>query len=831
MIYHYSDKNIPPKKIGGKAYNLAHLSQIDNLSVPKWFCLSTDVFYQFLGNSKKEYEDLLLDYTPRKRQKILDLINSCEFNEYLKTEIMKQLQKTFSQNTKFAIRSSATDEDSDEHSFAGMLDSFLNVKSEDVFKSIKKCYLSGFSERVMEYRTKNHLLNNNIAVAVIIQEMIEPDYAGVMFTINPKTNNPDETTISIVKGAGEQLVSGASDSEDFVVDVLGEINSGNTDKLSRELILELARQASIIEKSYQPRTGKDIEFAIKNNQIFILQCRNIAKYSYIDKNRPRTILDNSNIIESYSGVTTPLTYTFAREVYGKIYHQTLKSFFIPDDVVKSVSHDLNNMLYFYENKIYYKLNSWYKLMSLYPNYNTNKKYMENMMGVKTPLKETTVGANKRLVKIYSRFIWKMLNSKKDSRKFLEKFNQVTAPYNGETFEGKSNQELLKIYDKIESQILNDFTTPIINDIGAMVFYGMLTDDLTKHGIKDAEGVISSLLAKQGGVESAEQTETLLSIVKKISQDQELKQRFLDGKISLNDNLPIIVDIKDYLARFGARTMDELKLETITMQEDPEILFEMIRNYLKTDKPSKKPSLKTKSTDPFKNFNPISKQYTKKLLKIVKYLVRNREGLRLRRTYIYAIVRNIYLRIGHNFAEDKLIDHYRDIFWLEKDEITAIINGKPIKNIKETIKNRKAEYEQNKEKPVYERMYFYGKITSENMLPIYSEQEISDNANILKGVAGGGSPVEGIVKYVKEPTDTDINGYILMAKRTDPGWTVLFPMVKAIIIERGSILSHSAVIAREMGLTLVVGVRGLTDKVKDGAKVRVDGINGTIEILD
>lgn len=831
MIYHYSDKNIPPKKVGGKAYNLAHLSQIDNLSVPKWFCLSTDVFYQFLGNSKKEYEDLLLDYTPRKRQKILDLINSCEFNDNIRTKIIEQLQKIFPPNTKFAIRSSATDEDSDEHSFAGMLDSFLNVKSEDVFKSIKKCYLSGFSERVMEYRTKNHLLSNNIAVAVIIQEMIEPDYAGVMFTINPKTNNPDETTISIVKGAGEQLVSGASDSEDFVVDVLGEITSGNTDKLSRELILELARQASIIEKSYQPRTGKDIEFAIKNNHIFILQCRTIAKYSYVDKNQPRTILDNSNIIESYSGVTTPLTYTFAREVYGKIYHQTLKNFFIPSDVVRNVSYDLNNMLYFYENKIYYKLNSWYKLMSLYPNYNTNKKYMENMMGVKTPLKETTVGANKRLVKIYSRFIWKMLNSKKDSREFLEKFNQVTAPYNGETFEGKSNQELLEIYDKIESQILNDFTTPIINDIGAMVFYGMLTDDLKKHGIKDAEGVISSLLAKQGGVESAEQTETLLSIVKKISQDQELKQRFLDGKISLNDNLPIIVDIKDYLARFGARTMDELKLETITMQEDPEILFEMIRNYLKTDKPSKKPSPKAKSTDPFKNFNPISKQYTKKLLKIVKYLVRNREGLRLRRTYIYAIVRNIYLRIGHNFAEDKLIDHYRDIFWLEKDEITAIINGKPIKSIKETIKNRKAEYEQNKEKPVYERMYFYGKVTNENMLPIYSEQEISDNTNILKGVAGGGAPVEGIVKFVKEPTDTDINGYILMAKRTDPGWTVLFPMAKAIIIERGSILSHSAVIAREMGLTLVVGVRGLTDKVKDGARVRVDGVNGTIEILD
>ena len=79
-------------------------------------------------------------------------------------------------------------------------------------------------------------------------------------------------------------------------------------------------------------------------------------------------------------------------------------------------------------------------------------------------------------------------------------------------------------------------------------------------------------------------------------------------------------------------------------------------------------------------------------------------------------------------------------------------------------------------------------------------------------------------------NADLNGYILMAKRTDPGWTVLFPMVKAVIIERGSILSHSAVIAREMGLTLVVGVRGLTDKIKDGDKVRVDGINGTVKKL-
>ena len=119
-----------------------------------------------------------------------------------------------------------------------------------------------------------------------------------------------------------------------------------------------------------------------------------------------------------------------------------------------------------------------------------------------------------------------------------------------------------------------------------------------------------------------------------------------------------------------------------------------------------------------------------------------------------------------------------------------------------------------------------------MLPVFGRKEVTlGDAATLQGVAGGGKVVEGIVKYVTEPEDTDIEGYILMAKRTDPGWTVLFPMAKAIIIERGSVLSHSAVIAREMGITLVVGIRGLTKRIEDGMRIRVDGIRGTVEILE
>ena len=223
-----------------------------------------------------------------------------------------------------------------------------------------------------------------------------------------------------------------------------------------------------------------------------------------------------------------------------------------------------------------------------------------------------------------------------------------------------------------------------------------------------------------------------------------------------------------------------------------------------------------------------------MLSVTKYFVRNREMLRLRRTYIYSIVRNIFIRMGKNFEGEGLIKEARDIFFTTKDEafVMAAGNTEEFRDIADKIEERKKEYLENKEKPAYERMYFYGEVRKENMLPIFCRQEAEIlKENVLKGVAGGGAVTEGIVKFVKDPSNADVSGYILMAERTDPGWTVLFPMTKAVIIERGSVLSHSAVIAREMGLTLVVGIRGLTKYVKDGMKVRVDGVKGTVEILE
>lgn len=838
----YEVKQSPNQaQIGGKAYHLARLSQAA-YPVPPFFALTKDFFEAFLGEDLATYRSLLADYSPAALDDIRRLIEDKDFSRPLRQMVVAKLGDYFSPGDRLSVRSSAGDEDGEAHSFAGMMESFLNVGMDDsLFTAIKKCYLSCFSDRAMAYRQANGLINPQISMGVIIQQMIDAHISVVMFTTNPQSNNPDECLISAVYGLGENLVSGQENSYDAVVDRFGEILQVSADMpLTGNQLKDLAKLGERIEDLYPQKRGRDIELCLKDGQIYVLQARLITNYRRIDKNKFRTILDNSNIIESYCGPTTPLTFSFAREVYEKIYRQTLNNFYIDPQAIEDIGPDLAQMIYFYENKIYYRLNSWYKMTALYPGYNKNKVYMEKMMGVKIGLKESAGQAKFRLFKIYLRFIYKLLRLKRDSRHFVCKFEEVTRPYFHNSLENYDNEQLVDIYNQLETSILDDFTTPITNDMGAMVFLGFLSDRVKKSKIPDGEGLISKLLSKQGNVESVKQSLALMEIVNQIQDDPDLDREFKTKSIGdlirqLEDGRPINQALKAYIHAYGPRAMDELKLETISLYEDPTFLFQTIKNYLNMDRRVEVYQADSvDENDFYRHFNLWQRLTLKPLVQITKFFVKNRELLRLRRTYIYSIVRSIFLRIGHNLAESGQLVSHRDIFFLTKPEIFDLIKDRTglSPDLKAKIEKRKHDYLANQDKEIYERMYFYGQVKAEYMVPIFSRQEsqAKDDSG-LYGVAGGGGLVEGRVKLVTDPADANVDGYILMARRTDPGWTVLFPMAKAIIIERGSVLSHSAVIAREMGLTLVVGIRGLTDRVKDGMLVRVDGLKGRVEILE
>lgn len=800
--------------VGGKAMGLW---KFPKLNTPSWFVLTTEFFNEIYGSD----QELINTFVAKGDEKALEqLIMLKEFPKKFEKMILKNVD---SKKT-YVIRSSGVDEDNFDASFAGMMSSYLSVNVDSIFTFIKKTYLSAFSKRALNYRHMNNLSTMNIKMAVIVQEMIDADISGVLFTINPVTNNPDEFLISVVKGLGESLVSGEENSVDYVVNA-GNIE-GNNPLLTKKEILKITKLGYLILRD--SRTFQDIEFCLKDGILYFLQTRTIVPYKNIDIKEPRTIYDNSNIIESYSGTTSMLTFTFARFVYEKIYTQTLKAGRIRKKVTDNLAPYLKDMLRFYDNKIYYNLNSWYMLTSIFPGKKNNIIYMENMMGVKTKMTKTK-HVKMSLIDLLNlgiRLKYRLSKMKKLSKKFLDKFDEVVSPYLGLEFEHYDEHQLLKAFKYIEENIVDDFTTPIINDVGAMMYYGKLTKYVRKLNIEDPDGFISKKVSKQGDVASTKSAPLYLAIVEKINIDKNIKNDFKTLSISgliekyHNDSF-ISKEIKAYIKEFGPRVMDELKLETITLYEDPSFLYQMLKNTIINEL---KVEVHQTEIEPVLNISYLKKVKLNKLLKKTKYFIKNRELLRLRRTYLYSVIRKIYIRMGIIFKKKGLIKDARDIFHLKKEEIEMVVRGEvdKLRNLKEVVEKRKAHLLENNKKKTYNRIVFFG----EKELLVHDKMP---QGGILRGIPSGAGVVRGKIKLVTDPSSANLNGEIMLAKRTDPGWVMLFPMCKGMIVERGSILSHSAVVARELGIVAVVGVENATSILKDGDDVTVDGIKGEIII--
>lgn len=800
--------------VGGKAIGLWKFS---HLNVPKWFVLTTDFFDNMYEQEQELLNTLIVNEDYKQIEQVIMLK---EFTNQAKNMILRNIKD----NVLYSVRSSAVNEDSKDASFAGMMSSYLNIEKDSILTYIKKTYLSAFSKKAVEYRKTNKLTSINIKMAVIVQEMIQAEYSGVMFTINPIINNPDEFVISATKGLGEALVSGEVNSVDYYVNA-GNIK-GDDPLLTKEQIhniVKLGYQILSSSKHFQ-----DIEFAIKENKIYLLQTRPIVPYRNIDITEPRTTYDNSNIVESYSGTTTMLTFTFARFVYDKIYNQTLRAGHIRKKVIDNLAPYLKDMLRFYDNKIYYNLNSWYMLTSIFPGKKNNINYMENMMGVKTKMSKTKHVKMSLfdLLNLGVRLKWRLDNMKRYSKKFLNKFEEVVTPYLQSTFDGYDEIQLLETFKYIEENIVDDFTTPIINDVGAMMYYGKLTKFVETLPINDPNGFISNKVSKQGGVESAKSAPLYLAIIEKIKATPTINDDFVNLEVEdlyhkYHENSELTNVVNEYIKEFGPRVMNELKLETITLYEDPTFLYQMLKNSIVH-------GLAVQNQPNFKVENPKINIFKKiklnHLVRKTKFFIKNRELLRLRRTYLYSVIRKIYLRLGILFKEQDLIENERDIFHLKKEEIEMIVNGQKdqLRNLKTLVSTRKARLEEHNNKPTYNRIVFYG--TKE--LLIHSQKQAD---SILKGIPSGAGVVRGKIKFVKDPASANLNNEIMLAERTDPGWVMLFPMCKGMIIERGSILSHSAVVARELGIVAVVGVEDATKLLCDDMEVTVDGIKGEIII--
>ncbi len=854
-------------RVGGKAHNLARLAAT-GASVPPWVVISADAF-----------RDLVVAAAP--------LPDGAEamagWREHVRTglplpaeflERLREMIRTAGLGDRLlAVRSSAVREDAAGASFAGQFDTVLGVTSDGVEEAVRRVWASAANEHAVGYGGAVG------EMAVVIQAMVDAEVSGVAFGADPVSGSRDHAVVGAVFGLGEGLVSGELDADTYRVDFSGasprvettagaqaaEIRlrpDGGTSRRALETgaaVATLSDSEAIAIATAVRAIGEhlggpqDVEWALERGSrtLRILQARPITTLQPAAAGE-RRVWDNSNIVESYSGITSPLTFSFALGVYEEVYRQFCAVVGVPPALVDRHRHVFANMLGLVRGRVFYNLLNWYRTLALLPGYTVNRAFMERMMGVRQKLDDPPtldatsgrVGDAARLVRMGGRLVRQSRGLRTAVPAFHARVDAALAPLAGEDLRGRSPDELLALYRALEDELLRHWETPLVNDFFAMIWFGVL-GRLVEKWMPDAPPtLINDLLTHEGGIVSTEPARLVMELARIASGtpavlahlEAEPDDRAVAAAIAADPDCAAFGRRVDaYLARFGDRCMNELKLETITLAEDPGFLFQTIRSYIAggvtgADPAHEGAARRAAEAQVRAALGGVRRRTFLLALANTRARVRDRENLRFERTRVFGVVRRIFVALGHHLHAAGLLDEPRDIFFLRVEEIFGHLQGTGAgADLGALVRIRRAEWERYEEMPAPpDRFESIGPVSHERWIVPPAPAGASGADGDLRGIGCCPGVVRAPVRLVRDPRGAgDLSGRILVAERTDPGWTLLFPAARGLLVERGSLLSHSAIVAREVGLPCVVSVPGLMSTLTDGEVVEMDGTTGSI----
>jgi len=837
--------------VGGKARALGSLSAA-GLPIPQWSVLPAIAFEASLSADQKVSLSKLSSAVDA-----LEILKNLIPNEEIVSALFEHLDHHFANVTQFAVRSSALDEDGVKASFAGQLESHLNVPRDEIAQRIADVWRSGFSERIFLYREQAGLPNPPPAPAVILQAMIPAESAGVAFSADPVTGRRGVAIVASVFGLGEALVSGEKNSDTFEVDRHGKLIHKNlvscdAASLTDAQAVALAALARRCAKHFE--RPQDIEWALADGKLHLLQSRPITSlHDLADPDGAFYLWDNSNIAESYSGVTTPLTFSFALKVYEEVYVQFVKILHVPNHRIEAHRDTFAHMLGMVRGQIYYNLLSWYRVLALLPGFAVNRRFMEQMMGVKEGLPESVLAEFKSTQKAGWRdyaeiaetlggLVWSHLSLPNKKAAFYQRLDEALRPGNV-AMEDLRPDELAAAYRRLQNQLLTRWDAPLINDFFAMIYYGLLRKLVTSW-CGDEEGTLQNdLISGQGGMISAEPARRVQELAQIARENLGLPKLLQTAPwVTLENELPkfpkFFERYQSYLQKFGDRCLEELKLESATLHDDPLLLLRSI-GQLAAQPARTQPELAISPTqaaeirvaEKLAN-HPIRRILFSWILNQARERVRDRENLRFERTRVFGQVRRIFVELGRRLYGLNVLTKPRDVFYLAAEETLGYVEGTSLTmDLNALAQLRKAEFASYHQTEVADRFETRGVVYAGNSFGARQAASPPPAGDHLKGIGCCPGIVRGKARVILDPRNAVIHpGEILVAPRTDPGWIMLFPAAAGLLVEHGSLLSHSAIVAREMRIPAVVSLAGVTAWLKTGDEVELDGSSGVVTLI-
>lgn len=876
--------DLPPHAIGGKALNLARLERA-GLPVPRWFCVTTAVFRDVsapalasLAGELERFDAGDQEQANRISASLANAIHATGLSEADRAALHQAFRELTDRGSFVAVRSSAADEDSAAASFAGQMDSFLFVPEGDLERRVLDCFASCFSPRALAYRQRHGKVLAQDA-AVIVQQMIDSRLSGVLFTANPTNGDLGETVICAAMGVGEGVVADRADADTFYLDSATLAVRRRVEVAKRTRVgfdaasgagtavldvdegeamwsaLSTAQLASLVRMGadVQQRFGgpQDVEWAIDAAQrIHVLQARPITTLA----SARTTVFDNANIVESYPGWSLPLTFSFVRGAYERTFRAASRAMGVPEPVLEANHAVHANLVALINGSIYYNLLNWYKLFLFVPGFEGALPAWEQALGVqgltppRDPPSTSSMGRLRgrwRQLRVAGRLVWLFIRLDRKVADFHQQFEDIQRDFKQRSLDRADAHELIELSEHIVPAFTEPYSISVVNDAFVQQMYALLAKLIARWNLGEP-GLRNDLLAGEGVMQSILPVQSLMALAGQIQSDPTLGDLFAETpaesiweQLARDPRFSVFhTRLMRHIEEYGDRTFQELKLETPSAADEPAIVLELLRNYA-----SRGLSSPPRTDDRRRNAeaavaakltgHPVRRALFSFVLRRCRRMVAHREDTRLARSRAFGLMKRVVRALGDRLTRIGLIDRADDIFYLSIEEITAAVRGASItRNLRVLVNERRAEYEVFKQQPLPSRVTARGIVLANVATASPTVAAAPSDVRELHGIGCSAGRVRARARVVREPhRHLHIRGEILVAPMTDPGWVFLMVPAGGLIVERGSVLSHTAIIGRELGIPTVVAVPEATSRIMDGQLVEIDGTSGVVRLLD
>ena len=851
--------------VGGKGLRLAEMSRA-GLPVPPGFCVTTVAYRAFLSYNGLESVVASGD---------IEAVRSCIATAELPDEVAQAIVEAYEGlRGPVAVRSSATMEDSQEASFAGQYDTFLNVSgAEAVLDKVRACWAGLWSERALTYMREQGLDPFQANMGVVVQRQGPVQAAGVLFTLNPLTGREEEMMVEAAWGLGEAVVSGRVTPDRYVINayegrvltrdvanqsvvlVAGDDGGVREEPLPPEQhdrpVLGDEQLLELVELGYRVQAiygyPQDIEWALTDDGFVLLQTRPLTSFSF-DPNLGQWT--SGNYREVLPGFASPLALSLSLE---HDYGRSLSEFFRDIKMGEAPPGTVWGRPFF--GRAYWNVGVTKQFAALVPGF--KERVFDKTVGIEptyegdgltTPWSPRTI---LRALPILFALNDQFKKGWREGRAYRDRFlNEIEPALSAVDPAALSDAELAD-YCRQMAELhweanrvairVGILSTQAQDDFEPMVRRLNATLPLEQ---RIAEG---DLITGLSDVRTAQPSLDLWDLARAAVDDPQVAPAVLHGDPegipqrlqSTEAGRAFWQRVQEYLTRYRYMAPIDEDLSQPRWDEDPSFVLSTLQAYARADESvdparhlatQRQVRRKTERrvleilSRGWRRLWPFGRRSFIKQLRLVRRYVWWREETRVIASRAFYQCRRFYKELGRRWAAQGILDQPEHIFLLRWPAIRAVLDGEaPPEGLRDQVKS-------------YLRLKTcYRNFEPPSVIGVGASLRrpvIRPGQRVFEGVPCSSGRVEGIARVVEtlEEAQALQRGEILVARYTNPGWTPLFNLAGGIVIEEGGLLSHGAVVAREYGIPAVLRIEGATKIFRTGQRLRIDGSAGTVEIL-